>query len=169
MGFINIVDDRDIIYNQAGVFGPPSVPKSTTIYKQIAQQLQNEFSAGNITHLGEGFFHIELAAITCTGSDVTQNHSIPFKHKLHQFVVKHTDSSDADSVDALNYSLKYGLGQIKPNLLLSLLTVTASIISDSIHLFPDFWRRQNRYQLITNSTNTDLLYVSLIVEVESVL
>lgn len=128
--------------------------------------LQNEFNNGKITHLGKGFFQIELAAITCTGANVTQHFMIPFRHKLHQFVVKHTDSADTDSTDALTYTLKYGLGQIKPNLLVTLKSVSATAVTDAIHLYTDFWRSQSRYQLISNTTNTNLLYVSLIVEIE---
>ena len=128
--------------------------------------LQNEFNTGKITHLGKGFYHIELPAITCTGANITQYFMIPFRHKLHQFVVKHTDSADADSTDALTYTLKYGLGQIKPNLLVTLKSVSATAVTDAIHLYTDFWRSQSKYQLITNTTNTDLLYISLIVEIE---
>lgn len=167
MGLIDIIDDRDVTYNQVGVSGTPIVATSATVYKQIGLQLQNEFSAGAVLHLGDGFFHVELAPIVCSGSDIEQYFTIPFRHKLYQFIVKHTDTSDVDSADALTYTLKYGLGQIKPNLLLTLLTMTGSVISDAIHLFPNFWRRQTRYQLITNTTNTDILYTSFIIEVES--
>ena len=137
-----------------------------TKFRVIRNLLQNEFGQGKIEHLGKGFYHIELSAITCTGGDVTQHFMIPFKHKLHQFIVKHTDSSDVDSTDALTYTLKYGLGQIKPNLLLTLKSISTTAVVDAIHLFTDFWRGQTRYQLITNTTNTDLLYISFIVEIE---
>ena len=132
----------------------------------IRNILQNEFGLGKIEHLGKGFYQIELPAITCTGANITQYFVIPFKHKLHQFIVKHTDSSDADSNDSLAYSLKYGLGQIKPNLLLMLQSVSASTVIDTIHIYSDLWRSHSRYQLISNTTNTDRLYVSLIVEIE---
>lgn len=165
MGLIDVdVDDRDT-YNIANVENMGITP--IAVYKQVEQQLQNEFNAGKVTHLGDGFFHIELQAIACTGSDVTQYFMIPFKHKLHQFIVKHTDSSDADSTNALTYTLKYGLGRIKPNLFLLLKSISASAVTDAIHLFTDFWRSQTRYQLITNTTNTELLYVSLVIEVEN--
>lgn len=134
----------------------------------IRNILQNEFNAGKITHLGKGFFQIELPAITCTGANITQYFMAPFKHKLHQFIVKHVDSSDADCNDALTYTLKYGAGRIKPNLLLTLKSISASTVVDAIHLFTDFWRGQSRYQLISNTTNTDILYISLIIEIEDV-
>ena len=162
------IDDRDVyhINNVESVECEPEVP--IELYKQVTQQLRNEFNTGKVEHLGDGFFHIELAAITCTGGDVTQYCMIPFKHKLHQFIVKHTDSSDVDGADALTYTLRYGLGQIKPNLLLTLKSVSASTVTDMIHLFTDFWRSQTRYELKTNTTNTDLLYISLIIEVENI-
>lgn len=165
MGIIDFVDDRDITYNQVGVIGTPMSAALVTIYKQIEQQLSNEFSSGAVSHLGDGFFHLELGVIMCTGSDIVQYFSIPFRHKLHQFVVKHTDNADADSVTTLDYTLKYGLGQIKPNLLIALLDVDGSVESDTIHLFPNFWRRQTRYQLTTNTTNTNRLYTSIIMEI----
>lgn len=132
----------------------------------IRNILQNEFNAGKITHLGKGFYQVELALITCTGSNITQYFMVPFRHKLHQFIVKHTDSSDADGTDALTYTLKYGMGQVKPNLLVTLKSVVASAVTDAIHLYNDLWRGQSKYQLITNTTNTDRLYVSLIIEIE---
>lgn len=163
MGIITI-DDRDVNYEYNNcVVGEPPKPDGFDIIRNI---LQNDFNTGKITHLGKGFFHVELAIITCTGANVTQYFTMPFKHKLHQFVVKHTDSSDADSTDALTYTLKYGLGRIKPNLLLTLKSISASVVTDAIHLFTDFWRGQSRYQLISNTTNTDLLYVSFIIEIE---
>lgn len=158
------IDDRDVNYefNNCAL---SEIPKPDG-FNIIRGALQNEFNTGEITHLGKGFFHVELAVITCTGANVAQYFTMPFKHKLHQVIVKHTDSSDADSTDALTYTLKYGLGRIKPNLLLTLKSVSASVISDAIHLFTDFWRGQSRYQLTTNTTNTDRLYVSFIMEIE---
>lgn len=138
-------------------------PTKFDIYRNI---LQNEFGTDGVKHLGKGFFQVDLPAITCTGSAVTQYFTIPIKHKLYQFVVKHTDSADADSTDALTYSLKYGFSQIKPNLLLALKSVSASTVTDAIHLFTAFWRGQSKYQLITDSTNTDLLYVTFTIEIE---
>ena len=158
------IDDRDVNY-EFNSCPLPEIPISDG-FSIIRNALQNEFNTGGVTHLGKGFFHVELAVITSTGANVTQYFTMPFKHKLHQFVVKHTDSSDADSTDALTYTLKYGLGRIKPNLLITLKSVSASVITDAIHLFTDFWRGQSRYQLISNTTNTDLLYVSFIIEIE---
>lgn len=135
-------------------------------FNSMRNTLQNEFRSGMITHIGKGFFHIELEVITCTGGDITQYFTIPFRHKLHQFIVKHTDSSDADSGDALTCSLKYGLGRLKPNILIALKSVSASTESDAIHLFTAFWKGQSKYQLISNTTNTDLLYASIVVEIE---
>lgn len=140
--------------------------KKPTKFDLFRNILQNEFGPGRVMHLGKGFFQIDLPVITCTGGAVTQYFTIPLKHKLHQFIVKHTDSADADSVNALTYSLKYNFNRIKPNLLLALKTVSASVVTDAIHLFTAFWRGQSKYQLITDSTSTELLYISFIVEIE---
>ena len=79
--------------------------------------------------------------------------------------MKHTDAAYADSVNALTYTLAKG-STIRPDLLFALITNTATIITDTAHLFTDFWRAQTRYRLVTNTTNTDLLFVSLLVEIE---
>lgn len=162
----DIIDDRDVINISQPCLIDDS-PKQSD-YDITRNILQNEFGLGKVEHLGEGFFHLEFATIVCTGSNITQYCMIPFKHKLHQFIVKHTDTNDADCTDALAYTLKYGLGQVNPNLLLTLKDVSASAVSDTIHLYTDFWRRQSRYQLITNTTVTDKLYVSLIIEIENI-
>ena len=140
--------------------------KKPTKFDIYRSTLRNEFSGGEVRHLEKGFFQIDLKAITCTGGDVTQYFTIPLKHKIHQFIIKHTDAADADSTNALTYTLKYGFSQLKPNLLLALKSVSASAVTDAIHLFAAFWRSETRYQLITNSTNTELLYVSFVVEME---
>lgn len=144
---------------------PLEKPRKLSRFNIIKNQLQNEFQAGKITHLGKGFFQIHMVAIPCTGANVTQYMSIPFRHKLHRIERKHTDAAYADCADALTYSIKYG-ATINPSLLMNLITVTASTLIDVIHLFPDFWRGDTRYQLISNTTNTDLLYVTFIIEVE---
>lgn len=144
---------------------PISIPRKLSRFDIIRGQLQNEFPAGKITHLGKGFFQIHMAAITCTGSDITQYMSIPFRHKLHRIERKHTDAASADCTDAITYSVKYG-ATINQSLLMNLITVTASTVIDVIHLIPDFWRGDTRYQLISNTTTTDLLYITLVIEVE---
>lgn len=142
-----------------------NTPRKLSRFDIVRGQLQNEFQAGKIIHLGKGFFQIQMVAIPCTGADVTQYMSIPFKHKLHRIERKHTDAAFADSADALTYSVKYG-ATINQSLLMNLITVSASVLIDVIHLFPDFWRGDTRYQLVSNTTNTDLLYITLVIEVE---
>ena len=131
----------------------------------IRGELQNEFRSGKVEHLGKGIFSIALASITGTAGNVTQYFSIPFLHKVHRIEVKHTDAVNVDSVDATTYSLKYGTSLV-PSLLFTLITNSATIISDTAHLFNNYVRSASRYQLITNTTATDLIYVTLIVEIE---
>ena len=140
--------------------------KEPTKFDIYRSTLRNEFSGGIVKHLEKGFFQIDLPTITCTGSNVTQFFTIPIKHKIHQFIVKHTNATDVDSTNPLTYTLKYGFNQLKPNLLLTLKSISASAVTDAIHLFEAFWRNESRYQLVTNSTNTERLYVSFIVEIE---
>ena len=143
----------------------PGPVKILNKFDLIRGQLKNQFPTGKIEHLGKGFFLIDFPAITCVGANVTQYFTVPFLHKLHRFEVKHTDSVYADSVNALTYVLSKG-STIRPDLLFALITNTATVITDTAHLFTDFWRAQTRYRLVTNSTNTDLLFVSLLVEIE---
>ena len=131
----------------------------------IQNILKNEFKTGRIDHLGKGIFQVSLAVITCTGANVTQYFTIPFLHRMHRIDVKHTDSAKADSVDALTYSLKYGT-VIAPELLFALEVNTATIVTDTSHIYSKFVRSASRYQLISNTTNTDLLYVTLVIEIE---
>lgn len=136
-------------------------------FDTIRDILRNDFRGYHVEHLGKGYYKIDFPAITCTGSDITQYFSIPFFHKLHRFEVKHTDSSNVDSVNALTYSLKYG-STVVPSLLFAIITNTGTVISDTAHRFDHFWRSLSRYQLITNTTNTELLYVSILVEIEDI-
>ena len=141
------------------------IQKQYSKFGTIRDILRNEMRSAQIDHLGKGVYKIELAPITCTGANVTQYFSIPFLHKIHRVEVKHTDSANVDSVNALTYSLKYGATTVK-SLLFNLITNTATIVSDTAHLFSNYYRDSTRYQLITNSTNTELLYVTLIIEIE---
>lgn len=143
---------------------PLASPLQMTVFSVQKNQLENEFKGGKVEHVGKGIFRIDLPVITCTGSDVTQYFMIPFHHRILRMEVKHTDSSYADSVNALTYSLKMG-ATVNPALLFAIVTNTATIVSDTAHLL-DFPRTQSRYQLITNSTNTELLYVALLIELE---
>jgi hypothetical protein len=134
-------------------------------FGEILGILKNTFKLGHVEHLGKGFYKIDLPIIICSGSDITQYFIIPFNHQLHRLELKHTDSSNADSTDALTYYLKYG-STLSPELLFTIVKNIATLESDSAHLFKSYWRSLSRYQLITNSTNTDKLYISLLVEIE---
>ena len=124
--------------------------------------LKNEFRDAIITHLDNGVFKIDMLAITAIGSAVTQYFTIPFMHRLLRVEVKHTDSAYVDCTDALTYSLKYG-STSKNSLLFAVAAKSATAVTDNAHIFSEFWRSMTRYQLVTNTTNTDLIYVSLLI------
>jgi len=162
MGLIDI-DDRDIINNY-----PPCLIDDTPTkdgFDIIKNILQNEFGDCKLEHFGKGYFKLDFPATINTGSDITRYFSIPFKHKMHRVEFKHTDSSYADSTNALTYTLKYG-STFNVNLLFSFITKTASTASDVAHMLDSFWRAPSRYQLMMNTTNTELVYVSLLFEIE---
>lgn len=160
MDIIDIDNQNSVIYTP-----PKPAQKEYSRFDTIRDILRNDFRGDHVEHLGKGVYKIELAAITCTGGDITQYFTIPFLHKMHRFEVKHTDSSNVDSVNALTYSLKYG-ATIVNSLLFNFITNTATIISDTAHILSNYFRDSTRYQLITNSTNTELLYITLIIEIE---
>lgn len=140
----------------------PQVLNRFTIMKNI---MDSQFPESLIEHLGKGYFKIDFPAQVNSGADITKYFSIPFMHKLHRVELKHTDNAYADSVNALTYTLKYG-STYNNTLLFTIISNTGTIVSDTAHLFSDFWRSTSRYELMMNTTNTELVYVSLLIEIE---
>lgn len=173
MALINI-DDRDITHITTigdeviikDILPEPIVtPNVLSKFTVIRSLLKSEFPASNVEHLGKGFFKLDFPATVNTGSDITTYFTIPVMHKMHRVEFKHTDSSYADSTNALTYSLKYGSTH-NPALLFALIAKSGSTASDVAHMLDNFWRATSRYQLTMNTTNTELVYVSLLFEVE---
>lgn len=144
---------------------PLETPKVLSRFSIIKNMIDAQFPDCISEHLGKGHFKIDFPPQINIGADVTKYFSIPFMHKLHRVEFKHTDNAYADSVNALTYTLKYGSTYNK-SLLFTIITNTGTIISDTAHLFNDFWRGTTRYELKMNTTNTELVYVSLLIEVE---
>lgn len=158
MGFIDI-DDRDVFnYYETGIAGTPIAAK----FKEWLGRLKAENLTARINNLGGGTFKIDLPVITCTGSDVQTLFNIPFMHIFEKMELKHVDSSDADSTDALTYSVSH---QQYPNLWLIFLAVVNSIKADIVDEFVNYRHEQGQYLFITNSTNTDKLYIALYIKV----
>lgn len=160
MGLIDIIDDRDTFISQTmGVEGLAAIEKK---FKEWQTLIKNELPTGSIvSHLGNGRFKIDLPTITCTGAQVETVFNIPFMHQLLKAEMKHTDNANADSSNALDYSLSH---RHHHNLWLLLLTVAGSVASDIIDEYIDYYMSRGEYRLLTDSTNTELLHISVYVE-----
>ena len=156
MGLIDI-DDRDVYnYYQTNQVGQPQK------FKEWLGRLKAELPGSIVNHLGDGIFKIDFPAITCTGVSVTTIFNIPFMHQFQKMEIKHVDSANADSVNLLNYSVSH---RHHPNLWMLLLNVINSIASDIIDEYIGYFMDRGNYKLITNSTNTELLHISMYIRV----
>ena len=108
-----------------------------------------------IRFLGHGHFLVTLDVIAQTGADVTTLFNIPFAHELTTITVKHTDGSNVDSSDAetVTFNKRYG------NLWFNFWTITASVASSTQGKFTDSYVLPGQYQIVSNTTNLDLLYI----------
>ena len=121
---------------------------------------EKTLQTARVQYLGDHFFKVDMPAITCTGSDVITRFNIPYAFQLERIEMKHTDSSNVDSNDALTYSLDKKMWN---NLLFRYLTETSSTASDIIKEMDDYFFEKGELVLTTNTTTTDLLYQTLIV------
>lgn len=110
----------------------------------------------NIRFLGHGHFSVTLNVIPQTGADVTTILDIPFPHELTTIIVKHTDGSNVDSNDAetIVFNHRYG------NLWFNVWTINAGTASDTYGKFTDMFKLPGQYQIVSNTTNLDLLYIT---------
>lgn len=114
-----------------------------------------------IQYLGDHFFKIDLPKITCIGSDVITRLNIPYAFQFNRVEIKHTDSSDADSSNSLTYGLDKKTWN---NLLMTYLAITTSTASDIIQEFEEYYFEKGEFVLTTNSTNTELLYLTIYIK-----
>jgi len=118
------------------------------------------------THVGGNVWELRLITpIHGTGADVTSDYSIPFYHSLMEIRFNHTTAADAASTDALNiywywsdgnptWPLEYNIdGSADSSLILSYMDEGGKAFSPTV------------YRFITNTTNTDHIYVTMRVEV----
>lgn len=161
MGFIDFIDDRDVI-NLSGSHSPPAGPES---FKDWLMVLKANNPTAKVITLGGGLYQLDLNLITCTGSDVNTRFNIPYMHQLLRVGIKHTDSSKADSTDPLTYSLSK---QHHPNLWMLLLGVVDSTASDILDGYNDYYMEAGEYLLVSNTTNTDQLRVNVIIGITGV-
>ena len=114
-----------------------------------------DIPGAKIVFLGHGHFLVTLDVIAQTGSAVTTLIDFPFAHELTTITVKHVDTSEADSSDAQTITFNHRYG----NLWFNMWTITAGTASDTYGKFTDSYMKPGQYQIITNTTNTDKLYI----------
>ena len=114
-----------------------------------------EIPGAALRFLGHGHFLVTLDVIPQTGGDVTTLFNIPFAHELTTITVKHTDGSNVDSndVETIAFSKRYG------NLWFNFWTIAAGIASSTQGKFTDSYILPGQYQIVSNTTNLDLLYI----------
>jgi len=156
MGLIDI-DDRDVINYYGNTSGEAPEPVGDK-FKEWLGILKGEMPTSVINHLGAGRYKIDMPVVTCTGSDVTTVFNVPFMHKFQKMDIKHVDAAKADSNNPLDYTVSH---RHHPNLWLMLLDITDSIASDIIDEYIDYNMDRGEYRIVSDSTNTELLYISV--------
>lgn len=109
-----------------------------------------------IRFLGHGHFKVTLDVIPQTGADVTTTLDIPFPHELTTITVKHTDGSNVDSNDAQTVTFNHRYG----NLWFNVWRINAGTASDTYGKFTDMIKLPGQYQIVSNTTNLDLLHIT---------
>lgn len=156
MGLIDI-DDRDIFnYFTAA----PIVAREEL--KQWLMELKANNPTAKVITLGNGIYQLDIPTITCTGSNVNTRFNIPHMHQLLRVAIKHTDNSNVDSTDSLAYSISK---RQYPNLWMLLLNIDESTASDIRDEYIDYYMELGEYLIISNSTNTDRLYVNVLIKI----
>lgn len=127
-------------------------------------RLPNTVGDFKVSPLGGNLYALEPTTgyILQTGAAVTVYLELPVKHRLVRVDIKHTDSADADSTDALAYSIsKRHTG----NIYIVLAADAACVVSDVIESFgEDFPMGNTNYLIVTTTTNTDRLYLVFVIE-----
>lgn len=156
MAIINI-DDRDV----NNYFAATPI-KSQEQLKQWLMELKANNPTAKVIPLGNGVYQLDLPTIICTGSDINTRFNIPHMHQLLRVGIKHTDSVNVDSTDSLAYSLSK---RHYPNLWMLLLNIDESTASDILDEYIDYYMELGEYLLISNSTNTDLLHINILIKI----
>lgn len=115
-----------------------------------------------IQYLGDHYFKIDMPVITCTGADVITRVNIPYAFKFNRIELKHADNGNVDSSDPLTYGLDKKTWN---NLVMTYLAVTTSTASDIIQEFEEYYFEKGEFVLTTNSTNNDLLYLTIYIKI----
>ncbi len=158
---LDYIDDRDTFISQT-----LTLEQMDTLEKKFKvwqTAIKNELPPdAMVTNLSDGRFKIDLATITCTGAQVKNIFNIPFMHQLLKVEIKHTYSANADSANPLDYSLSH---RHHPNLWMLVLDVSASVASDIIDEYQEYFMSRGEYKFLTDSTNTELLHISVYIKI----
>lgn len=129
-------------------------------------KLPNTVGDFSVRNLGLNKYELAPLAsdgyIVQTGAAVTTYLELPVAHELIRVELKHTDNVDADSVDALTYSIAR---RATGNIFLVLASGAAVVVADIIETFgEDYPFGSSYYRLVTDTTNTDRIYPIVIIE-----
>lgn len=151
------IDDRDVhnYFTQA-----PITPDE--ILKQWLMELKANNPTVRVVSLGGSVYQLSIPTIGCTGSDINTRFNIPRMHQLLRIGIKHTDSNNVDSVDSLAYSISK---RHYPNLWMLLLNIDDSTASDILDEYVGYYMEIGEYLIVSNSTNTDLLHINVLVKI----
>lgn len=120
-------------------------------------------------HLGQNIYWLYPDyAITQTGAAVTTVLDFDFPFKLLSILVEHVDNVGALSTDAFTWSFniapKTGIYQNFP-----IVAYTASAASQFYEIFgDDYIFPAGTFRFITNTTNTDLVFVNFVLQRRSI-
>ena len=115
--------------------------------------------------LGQGIYYFyPTAPSTAAGANVTVTFNIPFPFKILAMFLEHTDSAFALSTDALTWSFNIApRAEFKNNF--PIVAYSASASSQFYELFgEDYLFPAGTYRFIHNTTATDLIYFSFILQ-----
>lgn len=141
-----------MVYIFGGGKTPPSPTQSARAWEWIP--------------LGQDIFLLySTSAITATGSAVTEELNFKFPFKLIAIMLEHTVAAGTLGTDALTWSFniapRTGLTNNFP-----IVAYTSSATSQFYEIFgDDYIYPAGNYRFIQNTTNTDLINVSFIVQV----
>ena len=153
MGLIDI-DDRDVINN----FYASSSPERLKLYQD---RLKAENNQSKVSNLGGKRYKLDLPVVTCTGGDVLTYFQVPFMNMLERIEIKHVDSLNSDSNDLLSYSISH---KQFPNFWMIIFNIENIIYPDIIDEYQNYYE-SGQYKIISNSTNTDKLYISVYIKI----
>jgi len=127
------------------------------------KEIDLEIAGWTFKRIGKNIYKIYVTAdpnsITMTGSDVKTQLKIPFPHRILRMHLYHTNSAYAASTNALTIILRRSASTLTPAKFVEDLfngSATASKISEVYG--EGFEYEAGIYDLILNSTNTDLIF-----------